>query len=122
MLVGVGTKLQPVLTVNWPVSLSKPTWVTWTGFSGAEIFTLRGEPRTLLTKLEKPLFFFHGAEFLASSEYLFDDEPVSERVGVRSLVRSSTEKLADCRNAGLIIRGSGLVCCSGGGPGRRKEF
>ena len=108
--------------MNWPVSLSNPTWVTCTGFSGADIFTLRGEPRTLFTKLENPLFFFHGAEALASSENLLDDELVSERVGVRSLDRSSTEKLADCRSEGLIIRGSGLVCDSGGGPGRRREF
>lgn len=84
--------------------------------------TPRGEPNTLFIKVEKPPFFFHGAEFLASSEYLFDDELVSERVGVRSLERSSTEKLADCRRLGLIMRMSGLVLEKGGGAGRRREF
>lgn len=110
------------LTVNWPVSLSNPTCVTCTGFSGADILTLLGEPNTLFMKVEKPPFFFHGAKFLASSEYLFDDELVSERVGVSSLERSSTEKLADCLRLGLIIRVSGLVLEEGGGPGRRSEF
>lgn len=86
-------------TVNCPVSLSKPTCVTWTGFPGAEIFTARGEPRTLLTKLENPLFFRHGPEVLASSEYRLDAvRPVSERGGVMSTDRSTVEKLADCRN------------------------
>ena len=87
---------------------------------------MRGDPRTLFMKLENPLFFFQGAEFLppfASSEYLFGvTNPVSERGGVTSPDLSPTEKLADCLRAGLVILVSGLVCDNGGGPGRRKEF
>ena len=96
--------------------------MTCTGFSGADILTFRGEPRTLFTKVEKPPFFFHGAKFLASSEYLLDEELVADRVGVSSLERSSTEKLADCLKVGLMIRVSGLVLDKGGAPGLRREF
>ena len=84
----------------------------------------RGEPKTLFMKLENPpLFFFHGAELfppLASSEYRFELDPESERVGVMSESRSPTEKLADCLSAGAVIRDPGAVCESGGGAGRRK--
>lgn len=87
--------------------------MTCTGFSGAEILTLldRGEPKTLPMKEEMPLFFFHGVEFLASSEYLFDvDVPVSESAGVPLLIeRSPMEKLADWRKDGLIILAFGVV-------------
>ena len=80
----------------------------------------------LFIKLENPLFFFHGAEFLpplASSEYLFGVfKPTSERGGVASLDLSPVVKLADCLKAGLAILISGLVCDNGGGLGRRNEF
>ena len=58
-----------------------------------------------------PLFFFHGVEFLASSEYLLDvDVVVSESGGVTLLTdRSPMEKLADWRNDGLIIFAFGVV-------------
>ncbi len=71
----------------------------------------RGEPKTLPMKEEMPLFFFHGVEFLASSEYLFDvDVPVSGSGGVALLIdRSPMEKLADWRNDGLIIFAFGVV-------------
>jgi len=85
----------------------------------------RGDPRTLPIKEEIPLFFFHGVEFfLASSEYLFDDETETESVsgGVALTVRSPIEKLADWRKDGLIIFEFGLVYDSGGGAGRRREF
>ena len=75
-------------------------------------------------KEEMPLFFFHGVEFLASSEYLFDvDGPVSESGGVPLLIdRSPMEKLADWRKEGLIIFAFGVVYDSGGGPGLLREF
>lgn len=83
---------------------------------------VRGEPSTLFTKLENPLFFRHGA-VLASSEYLLEAvRLVSERGGVTSIDRSTVEKLADCLNGGLTILGSGEVCDRGGGAGRRREF
>ena len=44
-------------TVNSPVFWSYPTWVTWTGFSGAEMVGFLGVPTRLFMKLEKPLFF-----------------------------------------------------------------
>ena len=85
--------------------------------------TFRGEPKTVVIKLEKELFFFHGAAFLASSEYLLGvPEPDPWEGGVVSLVRSPIEKLADCLKDGLIVRTSGVVCESGGGAGLRKEF
>ena len=80
----------------------------------------------LFIKLENPLFFFHSAELLPpldSSEYLFGViSPVSERGGVISVNPSPIVKLADCLKEGDSIRGSGAVCDSGGGPGRRREF
>ena len=96
----------------------------WIGFSGIPILTLRGEPRTLFTKPDSPLFFLHRVfPALASSECLFDDgvvKPVSDRGGVRSTDLSPTEKLADCRSEGVNIRGSGEVY-DGGSGGRRGE-
>ena len=94
------------------------------GFSGADIFTFFDVPNTLLNILERVLFFLPRPFVpLDSSEYLFDDtlNPLSERDGVSSRVRSPAEKLADCRS-GVSIRGSGEVCESGGGGGRRREF
>lgn len=101
-------------TVNCPVSLSYPTCVTWTGFSGAEILTPleRGEPKTLPMKDDIPLFFFHVDEILlASSEYLLDDEvdEASPSGGVALIELSPIEKLADWRRAGLIIFAFGVV-------------
>jgi hypothetical protein len=82
----------------------------------------RGDPKTLVIKLENGLFFFHGAAFLASSEYLLGVlKPDPDGGGALSLVRSPIEKLADCRKDGFIVRMFGVVCESGGGPGRRKE-
>lgn len=62
-------------------------------------------------KEEMPLFFFHGAEFFASSEYLFDlIVALSESYRVMlSDERSPIEKLADWRNDGLIILVFGVV-------------
>ena len=94
------------------------------GFSGAPILTFRGEPKTLFTKPEMPLFFRHRVfPPFASSEYLFDDvvKALSARGGVRSIPRSPMEKLADCLSKGVIIRGSGDVY-EGGSGGRRGEY
>lgn len=102
-------------TVNWPVSLSNPTCVTCTGFSGAEILTLfdLGEPKTLPMREESPLFFFHDAEPLplASSEYLLEEciDDVSASGGVLFIDRSPIEKLADWRSEGVIILEFGVV-------------
>ena len=41
---------------------------------------------------------------------------------ILSKVRSDDEKLEDDFSCGLISRGSGLVCESGGGGGLRREF
>lgn len=114
-------------TVNCPVSLSKPTWVTCTGFSGADILTLfeRGEPKTLPIKLENPLFFFQGVEFFpfASSEYLLEEtDDVSASGGAALPERSPMEKLADWRKEGVIIFAFGVVYERGGGAGLRREF
>ena len=71
----------------------------------------RGEPKTLPMKEEMPLFFFHGVEFRASSEYRFEvDLAVSGSGGVPLLIdRSPMEKLADWRKDGLIIFAFGVV-------------
>ena len=80
----------------------------------------------LLMKVENPDFFFPSLESLVSSENLFGviagDSPT--RGADFSLILSPAEKLADCRNVGLNMRGSGLVlaCARGGGGGRRNEF
>ncbi len=50
----------------------------------------------------------------------------SESDGVVVMERSPLEKLDEWRTMGLIILAAlllvGLVCESGGGPGRRREF
>jgi hypothetical protein len=52
-----------ILTINFPVSLSYPTWVTCTGFSGAEILTRRGDPTKLFINPENPVFFLSATFF-----------------------------------------------------------
>lgn len=47
---------------------------------------------------------------------------LSEPDLVLSYDRSVLEKLADCRNDGLMVFWYGAVWDSGGGPGRRSEF
>lgn len=58
-------------TVNWPVELSYPTCVTWTGFSGAEINGFFGDPTRLFMKPENPDFFLSTLGILLS---LFSSE------------------------------------------------
>ena len=101
--------------------------MTWTGFSGADIFTPRGEPiPILLMKPENPDFFLitPGLASLASSDNRFGDINWFSltRGGCFSDILSPAEKLADGLKGGLINRGSGEVCDNGGGGGRRKEF
>lgn len=58
-----------LLTVNSPVSVSKPTCVTCTGFEGFDISGLFGFPNILLKSPAKPLFFLFVALFcLVSSD------------------------------------------------------
>lgn len=85
--------------------------------------TFRGDPSTLFMKLENEPFFFHGAAFLASSEYLLGvADPESGRGGAESTWRSPAEKLADCLKDGLVICSPGELCERGSGPGRRNAF
>ena len=91
-----------------PVNGSKPTCVTCTGFSGAEMGGRLDEPTKLLTKLEKPLFFlmlFADPPLCASSLYrcLGDRDEASERGGVMlSMIdRLPAMKLVDCRSGGF---------------------
>ena len=79
----------------------------------------------LLIKPEKPDFFFNMPPFdsLLSSENRFGLAKECSVLGIVGFPnRSPAEKLADCRRVGLNILGSGLVCESGGGAGRRNEF
>lgn len=84
-------KCKELLTVNCPVSLSYPTCIICTGFSGAEILMFRGEPSILLTKDENPLFFRSGPGALlplkpvGSSEYRLGLVVPSDRGGVISI-------------------------------------
>lgn len=95
------------LTVNSPVSVSYPTCVTWTGFSGADMAGLRGDDR--LKKLEKPLFFLSALFSFASSLYLCRavlSPPMSARAGgMSSIFRPVAARLCDNLTAGLANAG-----------------
>jgi hypothetical protein len=63
---GHGNRGREFHTVNWPVELSLPTCVTWTGFSGAEMSGFFGDPTKLVMKPEKPDFFLSMLGILLS--------------------------------------------------------
>ena len=91
-------------TVNSPVSVSYPTCVTWTGFSGADIAGLFGLPTRLFMKLENPVFFLGTLVSFASSLSLCRGllVPRSPRGVVMSSIRLPVAaKLWESRTSGF---------------------
>ena len=100
-------------TVNSPVLESYPTWVTCTGFSGAEMVGLRGVPTKLFIKLEKPLFFFSLLLSRASSLYRCRGLLLarSPRGCISSIRLPAAAKLWESRDPGLAKAGLEPVVC-----------
>lgn len=101
-----------MLTVYCPVSLSTPTCVKCTGFSGAPIINF-GDPSMLFINLEKPLFFLDRAPNMIGSTPDNRCLPLlSASLSGRGGVIFSIEcpfggppaKLADCRSRGVTRR------------------
>ena len=107
--------------MNWPVTLSYPTWVTCTGFSGAEMVGFFCEPTRLFMKPEKPPFLRCVADLgsLPSSEYLLgviDWFSVAERPPwvFSTMEGSMVLKLAEERRVGLADKSVPAVTSVGG--------